>query len=81
MAGGFSADSGSSRNCPPHPVHLGEEPDGKRGLPREMRQKLAIAESSMNGRGVRRVRESVSFETDEPPSTRTRTRGPPPPRS
>ena len=41
----------------------------------------AIAESSMNGRGVRRVRESVTSETDEPPSTRTRTRGPPPPPS
>ena len=36
---------------------------------------------TLNGRGVRTVRKSVSSETDEPPSTRTRKRGPPPPRS
>ena len=36
-----------------------------------------LEDASSNGRGVRRLRESVSSETDQPPSTRSRTRAHP----
>ena len=56
------------------PVAQLEEPVATAGPSRLFNIPAGLEEASTNARGVRRLRESVTSETDEPPSTCIRTR-------